>query len=169
MFLLKLNRSASVHGPVSRSFITGGLKTPPVLHSLGKLNHVAIAVSNLETSMSFYRDILGARVTPSQALPEHGVTVSFVTLGDTKIELLQPLGENSPIQNFLNKNQRGGIHHICMEVNDISAAIRTLEQSNIKPLGPPKIGSHGKRVIFLNPKDCFGVLIELEEEKLPEE
>jgi len=90
-----------------------------------------------------------------------------VNLGQTKIELLHPLGDKSPIQNFLNKNQRGGIHHICIDVNDLTAAVNTLAQQNIKPLAPPKIGSHGKRVIFLNPKDCYGVLVELEEDKFP--
>uniref|UniRef100_A0A6B2LM95 Methylmalonyl-CoA epimerase, mitochondrial n=1 Tax=Arcella intermedia TaxID=1963864 RepID=A0A6B2LM95_9EUKA len=142
-------------------------QTPPVLHKLGKLNHVAIAVPDLEAAKAFYRDILGANVTPSQALPDHGVTVSFAQLGETKIELLHPLGDKSPILNFLSKNQRGGIHHICLDVNNLTQAVKTLAQNNIKPLAPPKIGSHGKRVVFLNPKDCLGVLVELEEDIFP--
>ena len=101
-------------------------------------------------------------------MPDHGVTVAFVELGDTKLELLHPLGEKSPIAGFLKKNARGGIHHICMEVADIKASVKALEGHGIKPLDAPKIGSHGKLVVFLHPKDCLGTLVELEESKLPE-
>lgn len=95
--------------------------------------------------------------------------MSFVELGETKLELLHPFGENSPISNFLKKNTRGGVHHFCIEVQNVAASVAALEKQNIRPLGPAKIGSHGKLVVFLNPKDCMGVLVELEEETYPEE
>jgi len=132
---------------------------------LGKLNHVAIAVTDLDKSIAMYRDVLGAVVSDPEPQEEHGVYTVFVELGDTKIELLYPLGENSPIEGFLKKNPSGGIHHICMEVTDIRAAMKTLKESGVRLLAEePKIGAHGKPVVFLHPKDCGGVLTELEEQ-----
>ncbi|XP_003383303.1 PREDICTED: methylmalonyl-CoA epimerase, mitochondrial-like [Amphimedon queenslandica] len=132
--------------------------------SVGKINHVAIAVPDLEKATSLYRDILGANVSKSTPLPEHGVYTVFVELGDTKIELLHPLGENSPIEGFLKRNPAGGIHHICLEVSDIHKAVDSLK-GKVRALNPePKIGAHGKPVVFLHPKDCDGVLVELEQE-----
>jgi len=132
---------------------------------LGRLNHVAIATPNLQEATMMYRDILGANVSNAEDLPDHGVTTVFVDLGNTKIELLHPLGNKSPIQNFLDKNKAGGIHHICIEVDDIYAAVESLKSSGkIRVLDPkPKIGAHGKPVVFLHPKDCGGVLLELEQ------
>ena len=132
---------------------------------LGKLNHVAIAVTDLEKSMAMYRDVLGAVVSEPEPQEEHGVYTVFVELGDTKIELLYPLGDNSPINSFLKKNPSGGIHHVCMEVTDIRAAMKTLKENGVRLLAEePKIGAHGKPVVFLHPKDCGGVLTELEEQ-----
>lgn len=134
--------------------------------SIGKINHVAIAVPDLEKATSLYRDVLGAKVSDAHPQPDHGVYTVFVELGDTKIELLHPMGDKSPIANFLEKNKSGGMHHICIEVNDINAALADLSKHNIRSLGKePKIGAHGKPVMFLHPKDCGGVLVELEEEK----
>jgi len=132
---------------------------------LGRLNHVAIATNDLQKATAMYRDVLGAQVSAPQDLPEHGVTTVFVNLGNTKIELLHPLGQKSPIQNFLDKNKDGGIHHICIEVDDINVAVDSLRAGGkIRILDPkPKIGAHGKPVIFLHPKDCGGVLVELEQ------
>ncbi len=132
---------------------------------IGKLNHVAIAVPSLDDAVAVYRDTLGAEVSEQQALPEHGVTTVFVVLPNTKIELLEPLGENSPIQNFLDKNGSGGIHHICYEVDDILAARDKLVQAGARVLGDgePKIGAHNKPVLFLHPKDFCGTLTELEQ------
>ncbi len=132
---------------------------------IGKLNHVAIAVPDLEAASKTYREILGAEVSAPQAVPEHGVTVVFITLPNTKIELLYPLGENSPIQGFLDKNTAGGIHHICYEVENIIAARDKLKASGMRVLGDgePKIGAHGKPVLFLHPKDFCGTLVELEQ------
>ncbi len=132
---------------------------------IGRLNHVAIAVPDLEAAASRYRDRLGATVSPPQDEPEHGVRVVFVELPNTKIELLHPLGENSPIAGFLAKNPAGGIHHLCFEVEDIRAAREQLEAGGARVLGDgePKIGAHGKPVLFLHPKDFDGTLIELEE------
>ena len=132
---------------------------------IGKLNHVAIAVSDLEAATAVYRDTLGASVTAPQDLPEHGVTTVFVELPNTKIELLQALGENSPIARFVEKNPSGGIHHICYEVEDISTAITKLRSQGATVLGDgePKIGAHGKPVVFLHPKDFCGTLVELEQ------
>jgi methylmalonyl-CoA/ethylmalonyl-CoA epimerase len=112
-----------------------------------------------------YRDVLGAQVSPPEDLPDHGVTTVFVNLNNTKIELLHPFGERSPIQKFLDKNKDGGIHHICVEVEDIYAAVESIKEGGkIRILDPkPKIGAHGKPVVFLHPKDCGGVLIELEQ------
>ncbi|RWF64631.1 methylmalonyl-CoA epimerase [Mesorhizobium sp.] len=132
---------------------------------LGRLNHVALAVPDLAAAMAAYRDTLGARLSAPQALPEHGVTVVFVDVGNTKIELLEPLGENSPITAFLEKNPSGGMHHVCYEVDDIVAARGRLKASGARVLGDgsPKIGAHGKPVLFLHPKDFFGTLVELEQ------
>ncbi len=133
---------------------------------LGRLNHVAIAVPDLEAASVIYRDTLGARLTPPQALPEHGVTVVFIDVGNTKIELLEPLGADSPIAAFLAKNPSGGMHHVCYEVPNILAARDRLKEQGARILGDgePKIGAHGKPVIFLHPKDFNGTLIELEQE-----
>lgn len=132
---------------------------------LGRLNHVAIAVPDLASAANTYRATLGAVVTEPQALPEHGVTVVFVQLPNTKIELLEPLGENSPIAGFLKKNPAGGMHHLCYEVSDIIAARDRLKSSGARVLGDgePKTGAHGKPVLFLHPKDFCGTLVELEE------
>ncbi|MCA0278495.1 MAG: methylmalonyl-CoA epimerase [Proteobacteria bacterium] len=132
---------------------------------LGRLNHVAIAVPDLAAASAVYRNTLGARVTEPQALPEHGVTVVFIDVGNTKIELLEPLGEGSPIAAFLEKNASGGMHHVCYEVDDILAARDHLKASGARVLGDgnPKIGAHGKPVLFLHPKDFQGTLVELEQ------
>lgn len=132
---------------------------------LGRLNHVAIAVPDLAAASAQYRTMLGADVTEPQALPEHGVTVVFILLPNTKIELLEPLGEGSPIAAFLAKNPSGGMHHVCYEVEDIIAARDRLSQEGARVLGDgePKIGAHNKPVLFLHPKDFNGTLIELEQ------
>ncbi|MBV2142829.1 methylmalonyl-CoA epimerase [Falsochrobactrum sp. TDYN1] len=132
---------------------------------LGRLNHVAIAVPDIEAASTLYRDMLGAKLTQPQALPEHGVTVVFIDVGNTKIELLEPLGEGSPIASFLEKNPSGGMHHLCYEVVDIVAARDRLKAEGARILGDgePKLGAHGKLVLFLHPKDFNGTLIELEE------
>jgi methylmalonyl-CoA/ethylmalonyl-CoA epimerase len=130
-----------------------------------KLNHVAIAVPDLDAACASYRGMLGAKVSVPQDEPDHGVTVVFVELANSKIELLFPLGENSPIQGFLDKNPTGGIHHLCFEVEDIVAARDHLVSEGARVLGSgePKTGAHGKPVLFLHPKDFQGTLIELEE------
>ncbi len=132
---------------------------------IGRLNHVAIAVPDLAAASALYSMSLGAHVSAPQAEPAHGVTVVFVELPNTKIELLQPLGEGSPISAFLEKNQSGGIHHLCFEVDDIIAARDRLLKSGARVLGDgnPKTGAHGKPVLFLHPKDFNGTLIELEQ------
>lgn len=132
---------------------------------IGRLNHVAIAVPDLEAAAEQYRDTLGAEVGPPQDEPDHGVTVIFIELPNTKVELLYPLGDASPIQGFLDKNPSGGIHHICYEIDDIDAAARDLIDKGARVLGDgkPKIGAHGKPVLFLHPKDFNGTLIELEQ------
>lgn len=132
---------------------------------IGRLNHVAIAVPDLEAASNQYKDALGAKVGAPQDEPDHGVTVVFIELPNTKIELLYPLGENSPINGFLEKNPSGGIHHVCYEVDDIIDARDSLVASGLRVLGngEPKIGAHGKPVIFLHPKDMNGVLTELEQ------
>jgi len=132
---------------------------------IGRLNHVAIAVKNLAAATAVYENALGAVVTEPLAQPEHGVTVVFVTLPNTKIEFLEPLGENSPIARFLEKNPDGGIHHVCYEVDDILAARDRLKEQGARVLGDgnPKIGAHGKPVLFLHPKDFCGTLTELEQ------
>lgn len=132
---------------------------------LGRINHVALAVPDIAKASSIYREMLGAGLSEPQALPEHGVTVVFVELPNGKIELLEPLGETSPIAAFLAKNPDGGMHHICYEVADIIAARDHLAAAGARVLGngEPKIGAHGKPVLFLHPKDFFGTLIELEQ------
>jgi methylmalonyl-CoA/ethylmalonyl-CoA epimerase len=132
---------------------------------IGRLNHVAIAVRDLASAARVYRETLGADVSAPEAIPEHGVTVVFVTLPNTKIELLEPLGEESPIARFLEKNADGGIHHVCYEVDDILAARDRLVTSGARVLGSgePRIGAHGKPVLFLHPKDFCGTLVELEQ------
>ena len=132
---------------------------------IGRLNHIAIAVPDLAAASAKYRDLLGAHVGQPQPLPEHGVTVVFIDTGNTKVELLAPLGEASPIAAFLDKNPSGGMHHICFEVPDILAAAATLSAGGARVLGDgkPKNGAHGKPVLFLHPKDFDGTLIELEE------
>ncbi len=134
---------------------------------IGNLNHIAIAVPDLDAATAKYRDQLGAAVSEPQELPEHGVTVVFVKLPNTKVELLHPLGENSPIAAFLKKNPSGGMHHMCFEVEDIRAAAQKLSDEGARVLGDgePKIGAHGLPVLFLHPKDFDGTLIELEEVK----
>lgn len=132
---------------------------------IGRLNHVAIAVPDLDAATKTYRDTLGAHVSQPQPLPEHGVTVVFVELPNTKVELLEPLGEGSPIAKFLESNPAGGMHHICYEVDDIIAARDDLAAGGARVLGDgePKTGAHGKPVLFLHPKDFCGALVELEE------
>lgn len=132
---------------------------------IGRLNHVAIAVPDLKAGIAVYAGTLGAKVTPPEEQPDHGVTVVFIELPNTKVELLEPLGENSPIAKFLEKNPSGGIHHICYEVDDILAARDQLIQEGARVLGDgnPKIGAHNKPVLFLHPKDFCGTLVELEE------
>ncbi len=129
---------------------------------IGRLNHVAIAVTDLGAASARYRDALGAEVGPPMDLPEHGVRVVFVTLPNTKVELLEPLGEGSPIAGFLGKTG-GGIHHLCYEVEDLGAARDRLVAAGARVLGEPKIGAHGKPVMFLHPKDFDGTLVELEQ------
>lgn len=130
-----------------------------------RLNHVAIVVPDLAIATATYRDTLGAEVSAPQALPEHGVTVVFVDLPNTRIELLEPLGDDSPVSNFLERNLNGGIHHLCVEVDDIVAAKDDLVAKGARILGDgvPKIGAHGNPVLFLHPKDFHGCLIELEQ------
>jgi methylmalonyl-CoA/ethylmalonyl-CoA epimerase len=132
---------------------------------LGRFNHVAIAVRDLTAASAVYRDTLGAQVSEPQRLPEHGVTVVFITLPNTMIELLEPLGEGSPIAKFLEKFPDGGMHHVCYEVDDIMAARDRLKAQGARVLGDgnPRIGAHGKPVLFLHPKDFCGTLVELEQ------
>ncbi len=132
---------------------------------IGKLNHVAIAVPDLEVASQLYADTFGATVSAPVPMPEHGVTTVFVELENTKIELLHPLGEQSPIARFLEKNAAGGIHHVCYEVADIECARKQLLASGARILGDgqPRIGAHGKPILFLHPKDFCGTLIEIEQ------
>jgi len=129
------------------------------------VNHIALAVPDIEKAAAHYRNCLGAQVSPPQRLPDHGVTVAFVTIANTKVELLEPLGASSPISSFLAKNPDGGMHHICYDVIDIIAARDQLVAAGARVLGDgnPKIGAHGNPVLFLHPKDFFGTLIELEQ------
>ena len=132
---------------------------------IGRLNHVAIAVPDLDAAERQYRDVLGAEISERVDLPDHGVTTVFVNLPNTKIELLLPFGDNSPIAKFLEKNSSGGMHHICYEVDDIFAARDKLVEQGARVLGSgePKIGAHGKPVLFLHPKDFSGTLVEIEQ------
>ncbi len=132
---------------------------------IGRLNHVAIAVKDIAKASKVYKDTLGAEVSEKVPQPDHGVSTVFITLPNTKIELLEPLGEGSPIAKFLERNPGGGIHHICYEVDDIRAALDTLKAQGARMLGDgePKIGAHGKPVLFLHPKDFCGTLVELEQ------
>jgi methylmalonyl-CoA/ethylmalonyl-CoA epimerase len=132
---------------------------------IGRLNHVAIAVSDLAKSAAMYRDVLGATVSEPLAQPDHGVTVVFITLPNSKVELVAPLGDASPIAKFLEKNPDGGMHHICYEVDDILAARDRLRATGARVLGDgePRIGAHGKPVLFLHPKDFNGTLVEIEQ------
>jgi methylmalonyl-CoA/ethylmalonyl-CoA epimerase len=132
---------------------------------IGRLNHIAIVVPDLAAAGAVYRDMLGASVSKPQALPAHGVTVVFVELPNTKIELLEPLGDASPVRSFLNRNPAGGMHHLCYEVEDIVAARDRLRAGGARILGEgePRLGAHGKPVLFLHPKDFCGTLIELEQ------
>jgi methylmalonyl-CoA/ethylmalonyl-CoA epimerase len=132
---------------------------------IGRLNHVAIAVRDIAKASATYRDVLGADVSAAVPLPEHGVTTVFITLPNTKIELLEPLGDASPLAKFLERNTDGGMHHVCYEVDDIRAARDQLKAGGARVLGDgePKIGAHGKPVLFLHPKDFNGTLVELEQ------
>ena len=132
---------------------------------IGRLNHVAIAVKDIAKAAGVYRDTLGAEISAAVAQPEHGVTTVFVLLPNTKIELLEPLGEGSPIAKFLERSPDGGIHHLCYEVDDIRSARDRLKAQGVRVLGDgePKIGAHGKPVLFLHPKDFAGTLVELEQ------
>lgn len=132
---------------------------------IGRLNHVAIAVPDIAAASAVYRDMLGATLSETKAQPDHGVTTVFIELPNTKIELLEPLGDQSPLKGFLEKNPSGGIHHVCYEVEDIIAARDHLVKSGARILGDgnPKIGAHGKPVLFLHPKDFCGTLVELEQ------
>jgi methylmalonyl-CoA/ethylmalonyl-CoA epimerase len=130
---------------------------------IGRLNHVAIVVPDLKAATEVYRDTLGAEVSAEEDQPEHGVTTVFIELPNTKIELLGVYGDNSPISGFLERNPNGGIHHLCYEVPDIQEARERMVQQGARVLGEPKIGAHGKPVIFLHPKDFCGTLVELEE------
>ena|SRR5437764_2324315 len=143
----------------------GGAGEPRGENLIGKLNHVAIAVRDLGQASAVYRDLLGADVSAAVPQPDHGVTTVFITLPNTKIELLEPLGSASPIAKFLERNPDGGIHHICYEVYDIRRARDALKSFGARVLGDgePKIGAHGKPVLFLHPKDFSGTLIELEQ------
>ncbi|XP_066510929.1 methylmalonyl-CoA epimerase, mitochondrial-like [Hoplias malabaricus] len=162
-----LSRCAQQCSPALRMFSSSSTLrqgVPSALWKLGRLNHVAIAVPDLQKATTLYRDVLGAQVSDAVPLPEHGVYTVFVELGNTKLELLHPLGEKSPIASFLQKNKSGGMHHICIEVDDINAAIEDLKAKKIRLLSPePRIGAHGKPVMFLHPKDCDGVLVEIEQ------
>ena len=132
---------------------------------IGRLNHVAIAVRDIAKAAAVYRETLGAEVSAQVPQPDHGVTTVFITLPNTKIELLEPLGADSPIEKFLERNPDGGIHHVCYEVDDIIAARDKLKAAGARVLGDgePKIGAHGKPVLFLHPKDFCGTLVELEQ------
>jgi len=132
---------------------------------IGRLNHVAIAVRDIAKAARLYRDTLGANVSAAVAQPDHGVTTVFITLPNTKIELLEPLGEGSPIANFLERNPDGGVHHLCYEVDDILSARDRLKAAGARVLGDgqPKTGAHGKPVLFLHPKDFCGTLVEIEQ------
>ena len=130
---------------------------------IGRLNHVAIAVHDLAAGAALYRDMLGATVSAPVDQPDHGVTTVFIDLPNTRVELIAPLGDDSPIAGFLERNPFGGIHHVCYEVADVAAAASELAGRGARVLGPPRIGAHGKLVVFVHPKDFLGTLIELEQ------
>ena len=130
---------------------------------IGRLVHIAIAVPDLEAAAATYRDVLGAAVSESKELPAQGVVASFVDLPNTRVELLQPLGEGSPIASFLERNKSGGLHHVCFEVDDIMAARDELKAAGARPLGEPRPGAHGDLILFLHPGDFHGTLIELQQ------
>ncbi|MBM3632734.1 MAG: methylmalonyl-CoA epimerase [Alphaproteobacteria bacterium] len=130
---------------------------------LNRLNHVAIAVPDLGAAVTFYRDVLGAEVSEAMDLWEHGVTSVFVYLSNTKLELITPLGDHSPIAGFLTKNPAGGLHHLCFEVQDIHMSSDKVNAAHVRLIDVPKQGSQGKPVVFMHPKDVFGCLLELEE------
>ena len=138
---------------------------PDELSALGRLNHVALVVADLKRATATWRDVLGATVSAPRPLPEHGVTVVFVELPNTKLELLEPLGDGSPVSRFLERHAGGGMHHICLEVEDVRAAVSRLVTRGARVLGDgePKSGAHGNPVVFLHPGDVHGVLVELEE------
>src|SRR5712691_2900293 len=140
-----------------------GVARPQESKMIGRLNHVAIAVRDIAKAANVYRRTLGAEVSEPVPQPDHGVTTVFITLPNTKIELLEPLGEGSPIAKFLERNPEGGMHHVCYEVDDIRAASDALKKTGARVLGEPKIGAHGKPVLFLHPKDFSGTLVELEQ------
>uniref|UniRef100_A0A5S6QF59 Methylmalonyl-CoA epimerase, mitochondrial n=1 Tax=Trichuris muris TaxID=70415 RepID=A0A5S6QF59_TRIMR len=147
-----------------RMFSRSAVNASKDIFKLGKLNHVAIACPDLKKAGEFYKNALGADVSAPQDLPSHGVTTVFVNLGNSKIELLHPLGDKSPIAGFLKKNAAGGMHHVCIEVDDIEKAVSAVKSKGVQCLGEkPSIGAHGKPVMFLHPKSCNGVLIELEQ------
>jgi methylmalonyl-CoA/ethylmalonyl-CoA epimerase len=139
------------------------MKRPREMTMIGRLNHVAIAVRDIAKAAEVYRRTLGADVSEAAPQPEHGVTTVFITLPNTKIELIAPLGDASPIAKFLERNPDGGIHHVCYEVDDIRAARDSLKAQGARVLGEAKMGAHGKPVLFLHPKDFCGTLIELEQ------
>jgi methylmalonyl-CoA/ethylmalonyl-CoA epimerase len=130
---------------------------------IGRLNHVAIAVPDIAEAAALYRERLGATVSAPVAQPDHGVTTVFVDLPNTKVELIEPLGEKSPIAAFLERHPKGGIHHLCYEVDDVAAAAAALAAGGARVLGPPRPGAHGKPVVFLHPQDFLGTLVELEQ------
>ncbi|MFH4977545.1 hypothetical protein AB6A40_004254 [Gnathostoma spinigerum] len=152
------------YGIITKTLSNRGFATHPLAGLLGKLNHVAIATPDIEKSAEFYKN-LGAKVSEKVPQPEHGVYTVFVELPNAKIELLHPYGDKSPIQAFLSKNKLGGMHHVCIEVSDINKAMKEANKLGVRTLSDkPRIGAHGKPVVFLHPKDCGGVLTELEQE-----
>ncbi|XP_051890776.1 methylmalonyl-CoA epimerase, mitochondrial [Pristis pectinata] len=161
VWALKVARALSSGVRGARALSSGVPGSP---WQLGRLSHVAVAVPEMESARAFYRDVLGGRVGEPLALPDHGVRAAFVELGGARLELLEPLGDGSPILGFLRRNPAGGLHHICLEVDRLAAALQQLRARGVRTLSPqPRLGAHGKPVIFLHPKDCGGVLLELEE------
>lgn len=162
-FLRQIRNLARITGSPCKAFHTNQ-KLTAAKWNIGKINHVAMATPDIDKAASMFRDVLGAKVSEKHPQPDHGVYTVFVELGETKIELLNPLGDKSPIQNFLDKNKSGGMHHICIEVDNINEAMKDLKSKGIRLLSEEsKIGAHGKPVVFLHPKDCNGVLVELEQ------
>uniref|UniRef100_F1LD17 Methylmalonyl-CoA epimerase, mitochondrial n=1 Tax=Ascaris suum TaxID=6253 RepID=F1LD17_ASCSU len=162
--IMNCSKVLAIVSTAARSISARKFSSHPLVGLLGRLNHVAIATPDLDKSAKFYQD-LGAKVSEKVPQPEHGVYTVFVELPNTKLELLHPYGDNSPIQAFLDKNKQGGMHHICIEVNHIDKAVAEVKKLGIRTLAKEtKIGAHGKPVMFLHPKDCGGVLVELEQE-----